>query len=285
MTAGHDKFFCVFSVLGNFGRPHSTYQKVVQGKCPLHFLHSNGVVCSNTLFSNTSALTNSLFFRANSICKGSRKPRLVEHFWVPILGGVCSNKLSVGTLRPSQNWPIFLTCWADLLSQLHRKHRERSNFDGQNRQMPIASVQRTQSTLASHSADPCGTNATPTNANRVIRIAVQRTMRTKFCVFRGRYDHQRTLVIRSAAITLVSDSAIPIARRCQPREREREKQEKPRTTQNIKLRRRPDIADCRGRTVVEPALILSNAILVRGLVSPFETATAFLRFCYFPLIN
>ena len=43
-------------------------QKVVQGKCPLHF-HSNGVVCSNTLFSNASALTNSLLSRANSTCK------------------------------------------------------------------------------------------------------------------------------------------------------------------------------------------------------------------------
>ena len=30
-------------------RPHSTYQKVVQGKCPPAFLHFNGVVCSNTL--------------------------------------------------------------------------------------------------------------------------------------------------------------------------------------------------------------------------------------------
>ena len=50
-------------------RPHSTYKKVVQGKCPLQFLQFNGVVCSNTLFSNTSALTNSLSFRANSTCK------------------------------------------------------------------------------------------------------------------------------------------------------------------------------------------------------------------------
>ena len=31
----------------------------------------------------------------------SRTPRLVEHFWVPILGASCSNKLFVGTLRPS----------------------------------------------------------------------------------------------------------------------------------------------------------------------------------------
>ena len=33
-------------------------KKVVQGKCRLHFLHCNGPVCSNTLFSNTSASTN-----------------------------------------------------------------------------------------------------------------------------------------------------------------------------------------------------------------------------------
>ena len=48
------------------------------------------------------------------------------------------------------------------------------NLDGQNRQSPIASVQRT-STLANHSAVPRGTNTTPTNANRAIRIAAQRT--------------------------------------------------------------------------------------------------------------
>ena len=87
-----------------FRRPHSTYQTVVQGKCSLNFLHLNGVICSNTLFSNTSALTDSLLFMVNSTCKGSRTPRLVEHFWVPILGASCSNKLFVGTLRPSQIW-------------------------------------------------------------------------------------------------------------------------------------------------------------------------------------
>ena len=32
----------------------------------------------------------------------------------------------------------------------------------------LTSVQRRQSTLASHSAGPCGTNTTPTNANRAI---------------------------------------------------------------------------------------------------------------------
>ena len=47
-------------------------------------------------------------------------------------------------------------------------------LDGPNRQSPIASVQRTRSTLAGHSAVPRGTNTTPTNANRAIRIAMQR---------------------------------------------------------------------------------------------------------------
>ena len=44
------------------GPQHGTYQKCVQGKCPLYFLHFNGVVCLNTLFSNTSALVTNLCF-------------------------------------------------------------------------------------------------------------------------------------------------------------------------------------------------------------------------------
>ena len=69
-------------------RPRSTYKKVVQGKCPLHFINLNGAVCSNTLFSNTSALTSCLLFRGNSTCK------ILEHlvwsntsgfqFWGPL---------------------------------------------------------------------------------------------------------------------------------------------------------------------------------------------------------
>ena len=69
-------------------RPHSSFQRVVQGKCPLHFLNFNRAVCSNTLFSNTSALTSSLLFRGNSTCK------ILEHlvwsntsgfqFWGPL---------------------------------------------------------------------------------------------------------------------------------------------------------------------------------------------------------
>ena len=60
-------------------------------------------------------------------------------------------------------------------------------IDGQNRQSPIASVQRTRSTLASHSAVPRGTNAKWMNANRAIRIAAQWTqgLRGLISVFRG----------------------------------------------------------------------------------------------------
>ena len=77
-----------FRSLEKIRRPRSTYKKVVQGKCPLHFIDLNGVVCSNTLFSNTSALTSSLLFRGNSTCK------ILEHlvwsntsgfqFWGPL---------------------------------------------------------------------------------------------------------------------------------------------------------------------------------------------------------
>ena len=83
-------------------RPHSTNHKVVQGKRPLHFVLFNGAVCSNTLFSNTALVTNSLSVRANSTFKSSRPPRLVEHFWVPILGASCSSILLLGTVRPSR---------------------------------------------------------------------------------------------------------------------------------------------------------------------------------------
>ena len=39
----------------------------------------------------------------------------------------------------------------------------------------IASVQRTRSTLAGHSAIPRGTNVTHMNAKRAIRVATERT--------------------------------------------------------------------------------------------------------------
>ena len=48
-------------------------------------------------------------------------------------------------------------------------------LDGQNRQSPIATVQRTGSTLACHSAVPRGANVKRMSANRAIWIAAQRT--------------------------------------------------------------------------------------------------------------
>ena len=58
-------------------------------------------------------------------------------------------------------------------------------------------------------------NTTPTNTNRAIRIAAHRTQGLQGAnsvVLGGRSDHQRTLVVRIAAITIASDSAITIAR-------------------------------------------------------------------------
>ena len=49
------------------------------------------------------------------------------------------------------------------------------SLDAPNRQLPIASVQRTRSTLTDHSAGPRGANTTPTNTNGAMRIAAQRT--------------------------------------------------------------------------------------------------------------
>ena len=78
LNADSRRFLLVLQILAFFRGPHSSYQRVVQGKCPLHFLNLNGVVCSNTLFSNTSALPSSLLFWGNSTCK------ILEHL-------VCSN--------------------------------------------------------------------------------------------------------------------------------------------------------------------------------------------------
>ena len=90
-------------------------------------------------------------------------------------------------------------------------------LDGLNRQSPIASVQRTRPTLASHSAVPRGTNTTPMNAqsrdsNRSATNAGP--MRTKSCVLGGDMssNERRTLAIRIAATTLASDSAMTIVR-------------------------------------------------------------------------
>ena len=44
-------------------------KRLFKENAPFIFFIFNGVVCSNTLFSNTSALTNSLLFKENSTCK------------------------------------------------------------------------------------------------------------------------------------------------------------------------------------------------------------------------
>ena len=75
-----------------------------------------------------------------------------------------------------------------LLGKGERGHREKVfslwTLDGQNCQSPIASVQQTQSTLASHSAVPHGTNVTRINTNHAIRIA------NLFVWFVRKYDYQ-----------------------------------------------------------------------------------------------
>ena len=50
-------------ILWNVWEPRPVFSEALSSsKCPLNVLNLNGVVCSNTLFSNTSALTSSLLF-------------------------------------------------------------------------------------------------------------------------------------------------------------------------------------------------------------------------------
>ena len=90
------------------------------------------------------------------------------------------------------------------------RNRTLMSLDGQNCQSPIASVQRTRSTLASHSAVPRGTNVK--RARSESQHSERRVYEDSFLCFGGRYDRQRTLAIRTAAITFASDSVITIAR-------------------------------------------------------------------------
>ena len=74
-----------------------------------------------------SYATNSLSLRANSAFKGSRTPRLVEHFWVPILGPLARTNFllalccglpkapnSLGIPIPAEKY----RCWASKASNL-----------------------------------------------------------------------------------------------------------------------------------------------------------------------
>ena len=90
-------------------------------------------------------------------------------------GAFSLNDLFVGTVRPPEfcGWSGGAT-----VIELHVRPSNcifPTPLDGQNRQSPIASVQPTRSTLANHSAVPCGTNIKRMNANRAIWIAAQRT--------------------------------------------------------------------------------------------------------------
>ena len=79
-------------------RPHSTKnQNVVQGQCPLHFVHFTGVVHSflERSFLEHFSLDQVSVIQGKIYIKGSQTPRLLELFWVPILGASCSNKLFV----------------------------------------------------------------------------------------------------------------------------------------------------------------------------------------------
>ena len=76
-----------------------------------NFAHFSGVVCSNTLLSNTSVLTDSLLFRGNATCKGSRTPRLLKHFCVPILGPLArTNFWSAPCSLPMLAWAKRRAC-------------------------------------------------------------------------------------------------------------------------------------------------------------------------------
>ena len=63
--------------------------------------------------------------------------------------------------------------------------REREGRLGAHRLFPIASVQRTRSTLASLSANPRGTNVVRMHANHAIRIAAQRAQDPDVYVLEG----------------------------------------------------------------------------------------------------
>ena len=87
------------------------------------------------------------------------------------------------------------------------------NLDGPNRQSLVFSErgQLSQAIQQVH-MERILHQRTPIARFESQRTANAGSTRRKFCVFRGRYDRQRMLVIRIAAIILASDSAITLAR-------------------------------------------------------------------------
>ena len=71
--------------------------------------------------------------------------------------------------KPRLDFPV------SIRTKIYSSTNQSCTYRWANRQSPIASVQRSQSTLESYSAVPRGTNTKPTNANRAIRIADKRT--------------------------------------------------------------------------------------------------------------
>ena len=72
--------------------------------------------------------------------------------------------------------PDFM-CRSGLVKAHFRRLGSVCALDVQNRRSPIASVQRTRSTLAGHSAVPRGTNTTPSNCVPIARFESQRNER------------------------------------------------------------------------------------------------------------
>ena len=110
-------------------------------------------------------------------------------FWAFLeRGGGGSANFIMGAGSFSDQLPSLLArlgprCQRRLGSQLFASswlRRHPLTLAGQNRQSPIASVQRKRSTLANHSAAPCGTNERQSrDSNRSTTNA--RSMRTTFC--------------------------------------------------------------------------------------------------------
>ena len=101
-------------------------------------------------------------------------------------GGFSGSFLTV-KLGKFWNFDLFLAHWLRLWPLKYtaciRDNVWLVGLDGQNHQSPIASVPRTQSTLASQSAAPRGTNVKRMNANRAIWIAAERTLGLSGLIF------------------------------------------------------------------------------------------------------
>ena len=118
---------------------------------------------------------------------------------VQIQGAACVRTEMNSLEKVANAWKIIPRKCFPVLNSSECEHRHRIYSRLRWAKSPIASVQRTQSTLASHSAIPRGMNATRMNANRLDsnRSAMNAgPMRTNFCVLGRRYERQRTLVIQ-----------------------------------------------------------------------------------------